>query len=202
MILTKLYEIQLVLKERIGYDEDDRFDKLMLGFLAEVSECANEQRSWKYWSKKQEPNVYAHKPHYIDVPVDPSNPDGPIYRKDIGRTWNPLLEEYVDGLHLVLEIGLDLKEMYPSISLPHELNMTILTENVTKQFKNVIRTALILEEKHEHGHPVQYPYIQLLKYFLGLGEMLGFTEEEIKEAYLTKKWHAGTAASRWRSGTG
>jgi dimeric dUTPase (all-alpha-NTP-PPase superfamily) len=177
--LFKLYVAQKDLQKHIGYDEADKFEKLMLGFLVEVAECANEQRSWKYWSTDQEPRT-------VRKEVTEYGEFNQPIEWNVYPGQNPLLEEYVDGLHLVLEIGIDLQEMYPSITLPAEVNMTILTENVTKQFKDVIKAALILEQKHEDGFPVRHEYIRLLKLFIGLGEMLGFTEEQIEEAYFAK----------------
>jgi dimeric dUTPase (all-alpha-NTP-PPase superfamily) len=169
--LFKLYVAQKDLQKHIGYDEVDKFEKIMLGFFVEVAECANEQRSWKYWSTDQKPRVNVVRYEKYGEPQ--------VHR-------NLLLEEYVDGLHLVLEIGIDLQDMYPFITLPTEVNMTILTENVTKQFKALMKQTVILEEAHENGYPVQHDYIKLLKYFIGLGEMLGFTEKDVYEAYFAK----------------
>lgn len=52
--LTKLFETQKVLRNRIGYESPDCYEKLILALLVEVGECANEWRGFKFWSKVQE----------------------------------------------------------------------------------------------------------------------------------------------------
>src|SRR5438067_2344368 len=99
MNLEKLFQMQKVLRDRIGYNEPDRFNKLILAFLVELGECANEQRTWKYWSKDQAPRVNKARKPYMDL--------------EDAEFYNPLLEEYVDGLHFVLEIGLELHAVDP-----------------------------------------------------------------------------------------
>lgn len=79
------------------YDKQDKLDnfinekkiiknrslnKLILAFLVELAELANENRCFKYWSHKKSS------------------------KKDI------ILEEYSDGLHFLLAIGLDVKQNY------------------------------------------------------------------------------------------
>lgn len=44
MNLAKLFEVQKVLRDRINYNEPDRFNKLVLALLVELGECANEKR--------------------------------------------------------------------------------------------------------------------------------------------------------------
>ena len=80
MNLTKLFEIQSVLDERIvkehGLQGVDLVDKKIIALKVELSEFANETRAFKFWSKKE-----------------PSP-------KEI------TLEEYVDALHFFLSLGL------------------------------------------------------------------------------------------------
>lgn len=87
MNLNKLFETQKVLRDRIGYNEPDRFDKLILATLVEIGECANEKRCFKFWSHK------------------------PASAKAI------ILEEYVDIVHFALEIGLELDLQQDDIEL-------------------------------------------------------------------------------------
>lgn len=51
MNLQKLFDTQKVLRDRIGYEGEDRFEKLILALLVEIGECANEWRGFKFWSK-------------------------------------------------------------------------------------------------------------------------------------------------------
>jgi len=164
MNLQKLFETQKVLRDRIGYNGEDRFEKLILALLVEIGECANEWRGFKFWSKDQEPRT--------KVQWDYSLDDEPIFR-------NLLLEEYVDGLHFVLEIGLehgydiDLRnqETFPEASK---------RETITKQFTKLFSI--------KWGRDIGYQnnYMQGLELYIGLGEMLGFTWEEIETAYFDK----------------
>jgi dimeric dUTPase (all-alpha-NTP-PPase superfamily) len=156
MNLAKLYEVQAKLKDRIGYKGADKFEKMMLALLVEIGECANEWRGFKYWSKKQKPDYF--------------------------EGYNPLLEEYVDGLHFVLEHGLDggYDLDYPEDYLKH--NVFVYKESdITKQFNKVFDAAVILLNDQ-----CQDFYDELLFRYLGLGEMLGFTWEQIEKAYLQK----------------
>jgi dimeric dUTPase (all-alpha-NTP-PPase superfamily) len=155
MKLAKLYEVQAKLKDRIGYKGEDKFEKMMLAFLVEVGECANEWRGFKYWSKNQKPT-------------------------------SKLLEEFVDGLHFVLELGLDLLEARTISGLPSYI-VPKTNGTITKKFKTIIQSALLLEQHHSKKHPLtDVRYWDLIEHYVGLGEMLGFTCEEIEAAYMEK----------------
>lgn len=157
MKLTKLYEIQGGLKAHIDYKEKDKFEKMMLALLVEVGEAVNDWRGFKYWSQNQE-----------------SKPT--------------LLEEYVDGFHFVLEAGLDLLEVGLIKELPEEEKTFVGdTLNITKKFKAVMRAALRVDADYIDRHYLaKSNYTQLLRQYLGLGAMLGFSEEQIIAAYLDK----------------
>ncbi|MDA6141611.1 dUTPase, partial [Escherichia coli] len=71
---------------------EDRNEKRLLAFIVELGECAQEHRGFKYWSKDQQPRTKA-----VRVPA---------MMEEDKEYYNPLLEEYVDGLHFVLELGL------------------------------------------------------------------------------------------------
>lgn len=154
MNLTKLFETQRKFRERVNYQGSDRFEKLILALLVELGECANEWRGFKFWSKNQEPRTKVQDPHAY-----------PIVNK------NPLLEEYVDGLHFVLELGIELNQQPSKVQ-------SFCYENVLKQFNGLYWAVNILETKDE--------FDWVLRKYLGLGEMLGFTWEEIEQAYYEK----------------
>lgn len=101
MNLTKLFEAQRVLDERIEQKhpvktEEDRVAMKILALQVELGECANEWRGFKFWSNDQEPRTYTTR----------TVSDG--YRLK-SRPYNPLLEELVDCLHFFLSIGNDIQ---------------------------------------------------------------------------------------------
>jgi dimeric dUTPase (all-alpha-NTP-PPase superfamily) len=158
--LTKLFETQKILRDRIGYNEPDRFNKLILALLVELGECANEWRGFKFWSVNQLPHVSA-----IRVPA---------MMDEDKEFYNPLLEEYVDGLHFILEIGLDLG-FQPIYVLPYKY------ENITRQFKELYWEISDMDKSSKKDD-----FLYMFRKFVGLGEMLGFTWEEIEQAYFEK----------------
>src|SRR5690606_25251306 len=93
-----------------------RLAKKILALQVELGELANEWRGFKFWSKDQEPRTKVKKvcetcggERYILISESfgfdkCSDCDG---KGDFGET-NPLLEEYVDCLHFILSIGLEL----------------------------------------------------------------------------------------------
>lgn len=160
MNLSKLYETQTILRDRIGYYESDRLEKLTLALLVELGECSNEHRGFKFWSKDQEPRTKRVRNAYIDL--------------EDAEFYNPLLEEYVDCLHFVLEIGIELGIRPTKVG-------SYRYESVTRQFKEIFWEASCIQKYT----PVS-DYISLFTRFVGLGEMLGFTWDEIEEAYFKK----------------
>lgn len=161
MELTKLFEVQAGLKKHIGYKGKDKFSKMMLAMLVEFMECANDWRGFKYWSEKPQPK-------------------------------DTLLEEYVDGFHFVLETGLDLLQDNKIMILPKEVTVKDIPyldrcKEPIKQFKELIRGVLLLEELVENGTEyLDIVYIALVEDYLNLGQLLGFTEEQIEQAYMEK----------------
>ena len=163
MNLAKLFRTQKVLSERIGYYEPDRFNKLILALLVELGECANEQRSWKFWSKNQNPRTKALRNPAVMMEEDA------VY-------YNPLLEEYVDKLHFILDLGLE-------IEFDHE--MWLLSsrklEDITIQYIKLAQTITDFWDGMRESD-----YVDVLELFFGLGQMLGFTWEQVEEAYFEK----------------
>jgi dimeric dUTPase (all-alpha-NTP-PPase superfamily) len=162
MNLEKLFQTQKVLRDRIGYNEPDRFNKLILALLVELGECAQEWRGFKFWSVNQIPHTSA-----IRVPT---------MMDEDKEFYNPLLEEYVDGLHFVLELGLEL-----NFNTDLFLYSTEQYDDVNAQFIWIHNTVT---EVYMYGTEEKYEL--LLGEYLGLGEMLGFTWEQIEQAYFEK----------------
>ncbi|MDQ0268905.1 dUTP diphosphatase [Cytobacillus purgationiresistens] len=157
MNLDTLFAQQQILKDRIGYNGPDRFDKLILALLVELGECANEWRGFKFWSKDQEPRT--------KVPVTGW---GEPYK-------NPLLEEYVDGLHFVLELGLEINVT------PVVCDLYLKADDINTQFIGLYQAIT-----HFKVTRSKLAYYSLIEIFAGLGEMLGFTLDQIEQAYIEK----------------
>lgn len=183
MNLSKLFETQKVLRDRIGYEGPDRFEKLVLALQVEIGECANEWRGFKFWSKDQEPRTINDVDYYKCEECFLNS-----------RYKNPLLEEYVDGLHFVLELGLEEYEDH-DVKLPiakWNLDTNLIKyPTISKQFNKLFNEVGILEDAvtdHEFydASDVEDAFENLLRMYIGLGEMLGFTWEQIEQAYYAK----------------
>jgi dimeric dUTPase (all-alpha-NTP-PPase superfamily) len=150
--IEKLFSMQNELNTRIVKEHNlenvSLTDQRRLAFLVELGELANETRCFKYWSKR------------------------PASEKEI------ILEEYVDGLHFVLSIGLELE--VTEIELPNEVE---LTEKMDKIELNQL--FLSLYQWGAKSFSKQEFYLFLNEFF-GLGVKLGFSFQEIEAAYLEK----------------
>ncbi|MFC4403713.1 dUTP diphosphatase [Gracilibacillus xinjiangensis] len=124
---------------------EEVFEKKVLALLVEVGELANETRCFKYWSLK------------------PASPKQVI------------AEEYVDGIHFILSIGLvlgieDYKENVPEIKA-----------DITEMFLHIYEAITILKKERTKA-----AFNKLFYTYLQLGDNLGFTAEDIKTAYIEK----------------
>ena len=169
MNLESLFKAQKELRERINYNGDDRFDKIVLALLVEIGECANEQRSWKFWSTKQEPRTSAFKTDYAKEGHGPQ------------LVWtNPLREESVDVLHFILEMGIELNVKSVDINYGNRPK-----ETITAQFLDIqgrvydIWDSGSLQTRQFYWNGLFLAYVDLVK-------MLGFTWDEIETAYFAK----------------
>ncbi|AEH46920.1 dUTP diphosphatase [Parageobacillus thermoglucosidasius] len=151
MDLSILYSLQRQLDERIerqhGLQGEDLFDKKVLALLVEIGELANETRCFKFWS------------------VKPSSPQEKV------------LEEYVDGLHFILSLGLECGFMRSSSFRQTNGNGAQLVE----QFLRVYWTVDEFRKTKS-----QQSYDLLLAEYLQLGEQLGFSFTQIEQAYIQK----------------
>lgn len=94
------------------------------------------------------------------------------------KDYMDLLEEYVDCFHFILSIGLD-EGWKPNEVFAY--TPSIPDWNVTKQFDSLFATLTEVKK-----HRQFFLYEQLIQLFLGLGELLGFSEKDISNAYYTK----------------
>lgn len=148
--LSKLFTMQQELDAKIEtqhqLQNEELFDKKILALLVEVGELANETRCFKFWSIKP--------PASIDV----------------------ILEEYVDGIHFILSLGLEIN-VEPTIIFEGEQ----VERSVTEQFLHVFET--IAAFKNERSITM---YKKMFEAYLFLGELLGFSNEQIEKAYVSK----------------
>jgi len=171
MNLEKLFEAQRKLDEHIEREHprqegEDRLAKKILALMVELGELANEHRGFKFWSNDQKPRTNAVRHKKID---------GKYYFDGV---YNPLLEEYVDCLHFILSIGLEIEVSDEDIEIALEIKENQTSQNTFDQFVLVINWA---NSMHDDNY-----YHELLASFIVLGEMLGFTWEQVEEAYFQK----------------
>jgi dimeric dUTPase (all-alpha-NTP-PPase superfamily) len=150
--IQRLFSMQNDLNSRIvkehRLNNEDLYHKRRLAFLVELGELANETRCFKYWSTKS------------------SSPK------------NVIAEEYVDGLHFVLSIGLDLG--LTDIKIPEEIKLQTKMDNIEV-------TDIFLSLYQSGSKKLNlYEFRDFFEDFMGLGVKLGFSYEEIEKAYLEK----------------
>lgn len=117
----------------------------MLALLVEVGELANETRCFKFWSTKA------------------SSEKGVV------------LEEYVDGIHFLLSLGIDLQEC------PAQVASRSAADNPSEAFMDIYELTCRLRNETTIEN-----YETLFSTYLGLGELLGFDNEDIRNSYFAK----------------
>ncbi|NOG28544.1 dUTP diphosphatase [Lysinibacillus fusiformis] len=203
MNLTKLFETQATLDEHIMQEHPElrgqnNLDWKLLALQVELGECANEWRGFKKWSNDQEPRTVV----YEDCKS--CNAEGSIsYRGNGSGEWlscnkcegsgailagNPLLEEYVDCLHFILSIGLELgANNWMKLS---DYPMVNVSGDITLQFLDVhSKTLKVVEEiirMESAPAEIRDLYTRSFESFLHLGAKLGFTWEQVEEGYYVK----------------
>ncbi|MEK5176312.1 dUTP diphosphatase [Heyndrickxia sp. FSL W8-0496] len=207
MNLSNLFEIQRTLDYHIMDEhpeirDQNNLDWKILALQVEIGECANEWRGFKKWSKDKEPRTFIriNCPDCLEKGFTPYNrpAQSEYYCKTCAGyltiDTNPLLEEYVDGLHFVLSIGLENYSWYNEL-LPVNQGLRktdpIKYENTIKQFNYLFETLGYFMDcclDHEIGttSEVEEQYENIVRMYLGLGEMLGFSWEQIEQAYMEK----------------
>ncbi|WP_456273803.1 dUTP diphosphatase [Bacillus sp. AK031] len=150
MNINRLFEMQKALDTYIenehGLEKKKLAREKTLALLVEVGELANETRCFKFWSKK------------------PSSE-----RKVI-------LEEFVDGVHFILSLGIQLGIKHFELR-----KASYKEEDLTKQFLVVYQSINDFMSKRSVTE-----YDQLVHQYFYLGKILGFSHEEVVEAYEQK----------------
>ena len=197
MNLAKLFEMQRQLDEHIEKEHprqegEDRLAKKILALQVELGELANCWRGFKYWSHDQEPRIIEYcsscggrgvieyfdpfdEHGYMQDPCEDCEGNGTTGRM-------PLLEEYVDCLHFILSIGLELG--ITDVVIDSDYTHEDPTITFIYLFDDVFE--LLGEYYPDRGEKKEI-YEIMFNRFIGLGEKhLGFTWEQIEEAYMQK----------------
>ena len=208
MNLQKMFEMQKVLDDRIikekGLEGKDLLPNLILALQVELAECANEWRGFKHWSNNREPRTkIEHFCSTCDGTGDENHDINLQYLEEghatepysecqdcngsgkLGET-NPLLEEYVDCLHFILSIGNRIGfnndatiQQIMRRAEERELETNIV---IVKAFSRLMSLVFGFYFWIENAGT----YVRFFERFLNLGEMLGFTPEQIEAAYMDK----------------
>lgn len=184
MNLQKLFETQRVLDEHI-YEKhpelrgQNNLDWKILALQVELGECANEWRGFKKWSNDQEPRGQG---TYLEYGCKCEGK---------GNRWvekNPLLEEYVDCLHFILSIGLEMELDCRYNSLIREENIVEEGEPTLYLFAEVFAfTSDLFWSCHQEDYEQQEGnYKALFTNFVQLGKSINFSWDEIEQAYFAK----------------
>lgn len=98
-----------------------------------------------------------------------------FWSKQKGTNNQAILEEYVDNIHFLLSIGIEKGFFFTNLSIkPTE-------KEPTEQFNEVFTRAISFY--HEQG---KEKYLDMVQAYLQLAHVLGFTEDDIYEAYIEK----------------
>ncbi|EIJ79212.1 dUTPase [Bacillus methanolicus PB1] len=151
MDFQKLFEMQKALDRHIETKhqllDENLFDRKVLALLVELGELANETRCFKFWSVKPP------SPHKV------------------------VLEEFVDGIHFILSLGIEFGFELEKMEFPHSKTTTSLNE----QFLRVYQLIVNFKQFRTYHH-----YQLMFRGYLELASLLGFTPAQIEQAYIEK----------------
>ncbi len=147
--LTNLYHKHAELDARIAENHNVSYEttreRRILALLVEIGEFANATRCFKYWSNK------------------------PSEAQDI------VLDEYVDGLHFFLSLGIDIKVSKKTY------NHTKHADNLTKQILETFRLASLFYKNQD-----EKSYIKAFQAFINITILLKVRWSTIEKAYYKK----------------
>ena len=147
--LEELFKAQAKLDATIAENHNISYattrHRRIMACLVEIGELANATRCFKYWSNKS------------------SEPDEIV------------LDEFADGLHFFLSLGVDIKTSKKTY------NLTKHADNLTDQFLEVYRRLDIFYKKQ-----ADISYIKAFQAFLNLLPLLHYRWVKRKDAYYKK----------------
>lgn len=188
MNLSQLFDMQWELDQHIyenhpELEDQDNLDWKGLALQVELGECANEWRGFKKWSSDQEPRteLFTWVNGLGECKESRHNPKMLVENGQFNalQIKNPLLEEYVDCLHFILSIGLELDATEEMDWDEVEMDET----DIIKQFSAVF-TAI--SDLTANPFRAQSEWESLFVEFYWLGKLLGFTWKQIETAYFEK----------------
>lgn len=151
MSLSKLFEMQSGLdryiEENHQLEDENLFDRKVLALLVEIGELANETRSFKFWSVK------------------------PSSEKKV------ILEEFVDGIHFILSLGLECEFQNQELQMEKEAT----TKDINEQFLKIYQAVSIFRKTKSVSD-----YTHVFESYLQLGALLRIGYEEMEQAYIEK----------------
>ncbi len=149
MDISELLEKQAALDATIAANHNVSYastrSRRIMALIVEIGELANATRCFKYWSNKG------------------PEPDEIV------------LDEYADGLHFFLSLGVDIKTSKTSY------NKTKHHDNLTDQFHEVYHRIDQFYKKQDDKS-----YIKAFQSFLNLLPLLGYKWNDLKKAYYKK----------------
>lgn len=147
--LSPLFEKQKELDENIANNHHVSYEttrnKRSLALLVEIGEFANATRTFKYWSNK------------------------PSMAKEV------VLDEYADGLHFFLSLGIDSKVKSTIVEL---IDTELSPTDIFLKLYDDINKYFLSRNDND--------YFEAFKTFLSLLNPLGLTIEELEIAYYHK----------------
>ena len=147
--LKELYALQGELDAEIAANHHVTYEsthsRRLLALIVELGELANETRCFKYWSNK-----------------------GPSPKEVV-------MDEYADGLHFLLSLGIPLKVK----KFDYELNKN--KEDLTNQFHHMYALANALNDHYDEAH-----YIEAMQYYLNLALSIDMSGIDIIDSYKKK----------------
>ncbi|MCK1991792.1 dUTPase [Peribacillus muralis] len=150
MNIGKLFDMQAALDEHIQAKHElgaeNLVERKILALLVELGELANETRCFKFWSLK-----------------------GPAEKETV-------LAEYVDGIHFILSLGIDLG-FVPEIQAVRKKQESDLTTQFIAIYGYISEFRTVLNEA---------AFQKVFREYLYLGEMLGFSAVDVEQAYVSK----------------
>lgn len=182
MDINELFKLQEKLEENVnGRNEitkEERIESKLLAIKVELGELANNWRGFKYWKRDKTPLTKGTRETYE------------VQGETTTGECNPLLEEYVDVLHLVMSIGIE--EGHEQIDIEKEkeeyleIGITFKDTTLLKQFNTMFYFVVQYEDAENQGEDKEDKYIDLFLAILSLGEMLGYSWNEIVSEYVRK----------------
>lgn len=153
---------------------ENTLDERFLALLVEIGECLNEWRAFKFWSSNRKPNEKASRKVV-------TSKKGEVPETYHLVTYNPLMEEYVDGLKFMLSIANSIEFNVEEVILP--------PVRVKKgEYKQILREfGLIYGMVTNYKNNIFfYTWENIVSEYLLLGRFLGFTNQEIYDGFFQK----------------